>query len=96
MTLLLRGNINDANVDKTTENWGTDVNFGGGAYSLRTSTRRNTRLQALLTADRKLSRDLNLSVSAGGESQRYQPERFSESATAGGLKVLANFSLVTL
>lgn len=91
LNLLLRGNINNVGMDRETKNWGTGVGFAGGDYSVYNSTRRNTRLQALLTATRDLGEDFELSASIGGESQAYDPMRFSQSATSGGLKTPGGF-----
>lgn len=91
LNLLLRGNINNAGVDRETKNWGTGVGFSGGTYSVYNSTRRNTRLQALLTADKDLNEDFTLSATLGGESQAYEPTRYSQSSTDGGLKTPGGF-----
>lgn len=91
LNLLLRGNINNANIDRETENWGSGIGFAGGSYAVYNSTRRNTRLQALLTATKDLNDDFSVSLSAGGESQAYQPIRYAESYTQGGLKTPGGF-----
>lgn len=90
LTLLLKGNINNGNVDRETKNLGGGVGFSGGTYSVYNSTRRNTRLQALLTANKELG-DFSLSASIGGERQAYEPVRFSQSSTNGGLKTPGGF-----
>ncbi|GAB2663801.1 SusC/RagA family TonB-linked outer membrane protein [Flavihumibacter cheonanensis] len=91
LTLLLRGNINNADIDRETKNWGSGVGFAGGTYRMYNSTRRNTRLQALLTASKDLNDDFTISASLGGESQAYEPVRYSESSTNGGLKTPGGF-----
>ncbi|MGN6492227.1 MAG: SusC/RagA family TonB-linked outer membrane protein [Agriterribacter sp.] len=91
LNLLLRGNINNVGIDRETKNWGSGVNFSGGDYAVYNATRRNTRLQALLSADKDLGPDFTLSASIGGELQAYEPARYSQSATSGGLKTPGGF-----
>lgn len=91
LSLLLRGNINNSSLDRETKEWGSGVGFAGGSYSVYNSTRQNTRLQALLTANKDLNDDFTLSASLGAESQVYDPVRFASSNTAGGLKTPGGF-----
>ncbi len=91
LSLLLRGNINNANIDRETKNLGGGIGYTGGSYRVYNSTRRNTRLQALLTATKDLNDDFSLSATIGGESQAYQPVRYAESWTEGGLKTPGGF-----
>ncbi|WP_298714065.1 SusC/RagA family TonB-linked outer membrane protein [Chitinophaga sp.] len=95
LNLLVRANINDANTERETKNWGRGLGFTGdaGKYEVYQVARRNTRFQALLTADKQLNEDLELSLSAGGESQRFEPARFSRAYTNGGLKTPGLFFL---
>lgn len=93
LNLLVRANVNDANVSREGKSWGTGLKYAGGSYSIHTSTRRNTRLQFLLNAERKLSDNLDLSITAGGETQRYEPEKFTTANTEGGLKAPGRFYL---
>lgn len=86
LNLLIRGNINDVNIDRETKKWGTGLGWEGGEYRIFEAARRNTRFQGLLSGDRNLNEDFNLSVSLGGEVQRAEPFKYSTSYTNGGLR----------
>lgn len=95
LNLLVRANINDANTERETKNWGSGLGWSGtsGKYELYEVNRRNTRIQGLLTADKQLGEDLELSISAGGESQRFEPAKFARAYTNGGLRTPGLFFL---
>lgn len=73
LSLLVRGNVNSIDINQEYKERGDGAGFASnnfGKYSLFSSNQKNGRLQALLSANRKITSDLELSVSAGGETQR--------------------------
>ena len=93
LSLLVRGNVN-ANVSNTeTKNFGKGPGFTGGDYVLSQGNSRNIRLQTLLTANRTLAKNLDFSMSIGGETNRDLDGRSSTTNTVGGLVIPNKFTL---
>jgi iron complex outermembrane receptor protein len=93
LTLLLKGNINTTVTNRETKNWGTGQGYSGGYYGIFQSNRKNARVQALLTATKKISEDLDFSMTAGGETNRNLGGKSSNSGSNGGLVLPLKFYL---
>ncbi|HEV7333868.1 MAG TPA: SusC/RagA family TonB-linked outer membrane protein [Flavisolibacter sp.] len=93
LNLLVRANLNDRTTDFESKMWGSGVGFAGGSYSISNSVGRNSRLQVLLNGNRNFGEDFAFNFGAGGETQRYQPTKFTRISTVGGLKVPGQFTL---
>lgn len=89
LSLLVRGNVNSLDINQEYKERGDGVGFSSnnfGKYSLYSSNQKNGRLQALLSATKKLGSDFDLSFSAGGETQRGLGGSQLKSSTNGGFK----------
>ncbi len=89
LSLLVRGNVNSIDINQEYKERGDGVGFASnsyGRYSLYSSNQKTGRLQALLSATKKLSNDLDLSFSAGGETQRGLGGSQLKASTSGGFK----------
>jgi iron complex outermembrane receptor protein len=89
LSLLVRGNVNSIDINQEFKERGDGVGFASnnfGRYSLYSSNQKTGRLQALLSATKKLSNDLDLSFSAGGETQRGLGGSQLKALTSGGFK----------
>ncbi|MES2892711.1 MAG: SusC/RagA family TonB-linked outer membrane protein [Bacteroidota bacterium] len=89
LSLLVRGNVNSIDINQEYKERGDGVGFASnnfGRYTLYSSNRKDGRLQALLSANRKLGNDLELSISGGGETQRGLGGSQLRSSTNGGFK----------
>jgi len=96
LSLLVRGNVNSIDINQETKERGDGVGFASrnfGRYALYSSNQKTGRLQALLSASKKLNTDFELSASAGGETQRGLGGSQLSSSTAGGFKNADVFSL---
>ncbi len=90
LSLLVRGNINSISIVNETKERGDGPGFSSssyGRYALYNSSQKTGRLQALLSATKKLSDDLELSLTAGGETQRGLGGSQLSSSTSGGFKL---------
>lgn len=92
LNALVRTNMNSLAVQRENRTPGDGINFGvgpnsQGSYSLFQSNSRDARIQALLTANRKIGEDFNYSVTLGGETQRGLGGRQQSSNTNGGLRI---------
>jgi len=85
LNFLLRTNINTYNDITENKQNGRGVGFTGGYYELDQSAYRNTRVQALLTANKEINKDLTFTASAGGETYNNLGGPISLSHTNGGL-----------
>jgi len=98
LTALVRGNINSLNIQRENKTpgdgrgFGVGPNFQGG-YSLFQSNGKDARVQALLTANRKIGEDIDYSVTVGGETQRGLGGRQQNSTTNGGLRIPRVYNL---
>lgn len=72
---------------------GTGTGFSGGYYKLTSVSNLQHRFQALLTGHRKLTSDLEMDVSVGGETFNWGYGRTLTGETDGGLKAPGLFYL---
>ncbi|MEO5889803.1 MAG: SusC/RagA family TonB-linked outer membrane protein [Ferruginibacter sp.] len=89
LSLLVRGNVNSIDINQEYKERGDGVGFASssyGRYSLYSSNQKTGRLQGVLSANRKLTSDLDLSFSAGGETQRGLGGSQLQASTSGGFK----------
>ena len=90
LSLLVRGNVNSISIVNETKERGDGAGFSSssyGRYALYNSSQKTGRIQALLSATKKINEDLDLSVSAGGETQRGLGGSQLSSSTSGGFKL---------
>lgn len=90
LNLLVRGNVNSISIVNETKERGDGPGFASatyGRYALYNSAQKQGRLQALLSANKDISKDLNLSASIGGETQRGLGGSQLSASTAGGFKI---------
>jgi len=90
LSLLVRGNVNSISIVNETKERGDGVGFSSssyGRYALYNSSQKTGRLQALLTATKKIREDLDFSLSIGGETQRGLGGSQLSSQTNGGFKL---------
>jgi len=93
LTAMVRGTMNQVNTINETKNIGSEIGFKGGSYALGQSTQRSTRFQALLTASKKISDNLDFNFSVGGETIRDFGKNSTSTRTDGGLKDPGKFYL---
>ena len=96
LNLLVRGNINSIDINQEYKERGDGPGFSSsafGRYQIYNSGQKNGRLQALLNAHKKLNEDLDLSLSAGGETQRGLGGSRLMSTTSGGFKIADIYAL---
>ena len=96
LTLLVRSNVNSIDINQEYKERGDGAGFASssfGRYSLYNSSQKSGRLQGLLSANKKLSNDLDLSISAGGETQRGLGGTRLKSSTSGGFKIADIYAL---
>ncbi len=89
LSLLVRGNVNSIDINQEYKERGDGPGFASnafGRYSLYSSNQKNGRLQALLSANKKINKDFELSFSAGGETQRGLGGSQLKASTSGGFK----------
>jgi iron complex outermembrane recepter protein len=86
LTGLVRANVQNYNDETQQEYNGVNAGFTGGSYQLIQSDYKNTRAQALLSANKQFGEDFNLNFSVGGESNRSLGGNISTSNTVGGLQ----------
>lgn len=88
LSALVRGTINQVNINSETKNIGSGVNFSGsdGLYALGQSEQRSTRLQFLLNASRKINDSFDFNLSLGGETTRDLGKNSTRTRTDGGLQ----------
>ena len=87
LTALVRTNITNYNDQTETKDLGQGANFSGstGYYELDQSAYKNTRVQGLLTANKEIGNDFQLSATAGGETSRGLGGPSTQAKTSGGL-----------
>src|SRR5690606_24541503 len=90
--LILEGNLNNLYTESETKELGQGQNFTGGAYALGHETKENYFLKGMLTAERSLTSDLDISGYIGGEIQRTT-RSFNRGRTDGGLSYPGNYFL---
>lgn len=96
LSLLARGNVNSIDISQEYKERGDGAGFTSnnfGKYSLYNSSQKTGRLQGLLTANRKLGENLDLSITAGGETQRGLGGTQLKSSTSGGFKIADIYAL---
>jgi iron complex outermembrane receptor protein len=98
LTAMIRSNMNSLFVERENRTPGDGPNFANGpnatgAYSLFQSNSRDARVQALLTASRKIGTDIDYNVTVGGETQRGLGGRNQSSSTSGGLRIPRIYSI---
>lgn len=96
LRLLLRGNINSLGIVNEFKERGDGPGFVSatyGSYRLYNSNQKNGRLQALLSANKDFGKDLSLSASLGGETQRGLGGSQLSTSTSGGFKIPDIFAL---
>ncbi|WP_423148569.1 SusC/RagA family TonB-linked outer membrane protein [Rubrolithibacter danxiaensis] len=91
LNALLRSNINLVNTEQEYKELGRDVNFAGGNYWFSQINSKQSRIQLLLNGSRNLSKDLELSLSAGGETNRDLGGKYNRAITKGGLNIPGQF-----
>ncbi|WP_153799897.1 SusC/RagA family TonB-linked outer membrane protein [Foetidibacter luteolus] len=88
LSLLVRGNVNTINTTDETKNRGDGRAFRvGGYYRLAQSSSKTGRLQAVLSASKEITNDIDGSLSIGGETNRNLGGYYSNSNTNGGFKI---------
>ncbi|HKO78895.1 MAG TPA: SusC/RagA family TonB-linked outer membrane protein [Chitinophagaceae bacterium] len=89
LNLLVRANINSIGIVNETKERGDGPGFNSssyGRYALYNSEQKNGRLQALLSANKQITNDIEVSLSAGGETQRGLGGTQLSASTSGGFK----------
>lgn len=89
LNLLVRGNINSIGIVNETKERGDGPGFNSGSYgryALYNSEQKSGRLQALLSANKLITDDIEVSLSAGGETQRGLGGTQLSASTNGGFK----------
>jgi len=87
LTALVRTNVLNYNDQTEVKNLGRGANFSGstGYYEIDQSAYRNVRVQGLLTANKQLGADFQLSATVGGETYRELGGANNKANTNGGL-----------
>jgi iron complex outermembrane receptor protein len=85
LTWLVRANIQNYNDVTENRQLGEGLQYSGGSYELQQSSYKNIRGQTLLTANRTLGKDFDLSATIGGEDFDQLGGYQSQSSTNGGL-----------
>ena len=96
LNLLVRANINSIGIVNETKERGDGPGFTSssyGRYALYNSEQKTGRLQALLSANRQITNDIEVSLSAGGETQRGLGGTQLSASTNGGFKNADIFAL---
>lgn len=95
LTLLIRGNYNSLLTTNTSKNRGQGPGFLGSSsgYSRGITTNQYFRVQGLLTANKQLGQNFDLSATIGGETQRGLGGYNNTISTSGGLKNADIFTL---
>jgi iron complex outermembrane receptor protein len=93
LTLLVRGNVQTELYTGNNKDRGAGVGFSGGEYGEYSENKSQSRFQGLLSANKQLTPDFNLSFSVGGETNRLIGGRYYRANTTGGLRVPDVFSL---
>lgn len=92
LKLQVEGNFNNLYTKNETKELGTGTNFTGGKYGLGHSTKQTNFVKWLAIFNKAITKDLDFSGYAGGESQSYNLS-YNYSETAGGLTYPGNFFL---
>lgn len=89
LSVLGRFNINRLSENFESKKRGESAGFLGGTaeYKLRQSNNNDLRFQGLLNANKELGKDLYLSASVGGETNRSLGGQYAESSTNGGFQL---------
>lgn len=87
LNVLVRANTNVFNSKYERKNLGNGLNFSGGDYGIIQRSFLTSRIQGLVNVTRQIGSDLELNLSAGGETFRNTGEDFTETRTEGGLRV---------
>ncbi|HYH57145.1 MAG TPA: hypothetical protein VD772_11060, partial [Anseongella sp.] len=90
--LILEGSLNNNYTKSESRELGQQRNFAGGLYSLGHQVKENYFLKGMLTAQRPITPDLDLSGYIGGELQRTDIS-FNRGRTDGGLNYPGNYFL---
>ena len=87
LNFLVRTNVQNYNDNTENKQNGTGAGFTGGSYELDQSSYKNTRVQALLSANKTIAKDLVLSASIGTEQFNQLGGPNTIAKTNGGLNV---------
>jgi iron complex outermembrane receptor protein len=93
LTFLIRGNVQNELYTGNNKNRGAGVGYTGGEYGEYTENKSQSRFQAILMYNKQFGEDFNLSVNAGGETNRLIGGRYFRARTDGGLRVPEVFTL---
>ena len=96
LSALVKANTNSAGINYERKKLGRGVDFQGGDYQISQSTNRSYRVQGLLNANRRLSEDIEATLSVGGESYQFNVNGtgyYNESYTTGGFKIPGVFAI---
>lgn len=91
LSLLTRANMNNYQVTGENKYLGDQPGYGNGSYRHSFSDQKSYRLQAVLTATKDLTKDISLSLSAGGERNKDRIGDNISQSTNNGLTALNPF-----
>lgn len=91
LNLSLNGDLQTNTQEYEQKQQGENSGFTGGYYNLTTNLNSQRKLQAILNANRKLSGNLELNVSAGAETYRFGYGRNNKAETQNGLRLPNQF-----
>jgi iron complex outermembrane receptor protein len=86
LNALVRGTLNQVNVNGETKNIGSGVGFSGGEYALSQSNQKSSRFQFLLNGNKKIGEDFDFNMSLGAETAKDFGNNSTRTRTDGGLK----------
>jgi iron complex outermembrane receptor protein len=93
LNFLVRANVQNELYTGNNRQRGDNVNYSGGEYREYSENKSQTRFQGLLTANRQLNDNFNLSFTIGGETNRLIGGRKFDMRTDGGLRIPDVYSL---
>lgn len=93
LSAMVRGTLNQINVNSETKNIGSGIKFSGGEYALGQTDQRSTRLQFLINASKRINDNFDFNFSIGGETLTDFGRRSTRTRTNGGLKDPGKFYL---
>jgi iron complex outermembrane receptor protein len=86
LNAMVRGTLNQININTEVKNIGDGVNYSGGEYAVGKSDQRSTRLQFILNASNKINENFDYNFSIGGETTRDLGNNSTRTRTDGGLQ----------
>ncbi|WP_291914997.1 SusC/RagA family TonB-linked outer membrane protein [Chitinophaga sp. CB10] len=90
--MVLEGNVNNLYTRNENKELGQGQNFAGGLYGLGHTNKESYFLKWMMTINKTLTKDLDLSGYIGGETQRFKTT-YNYSETVGGLSYPGNYFL---